>query len=442
MEAGEAMLRQLIGQIQELCGSPSLDRNQRCYMLNLEYNVLEDSLSDLVAERKPGAPKLLDSDKSPPAKKSRGEKVCENSIAASSSTEVMDEQIWKDFPEDLIEAVIARLPIATFFQFRSVCRKWNSLLTSPSFSEQCADVPRVNPWFFTNHRHVFTGAIYDPSLKKWHHPVFQFLPVRMATLPVASAGGLICLWDVNQLNFYVCNPLTLSFKGIPPCSDRGLAPAAVGMVLNGRTTSSGYKLIWLDCNGDHQVYDSLQNTWTCPGVVPPSIKHQLSLDLRSQTVSIGSTLYFMCANPDSVVSYDAVSGAWKRFVIPSPKHLTDRTLAECGGQLLLVGLLSNNAATCVYVWELQKMTLLWKEVDRMPNIWCLEFYGKHVTMTCLGNRGLLMLSLRSKRMNRLVTFDVSKRDWQRVPDCSFHHEKMRFWDSIGTAFFPCPTALP
>ncbi|PQQ07023.1 hypothetical protein Pyn_25975 [Prunus yedoensis var. nudiflora] len=23
------------------------------------------------------------------------------------------------------------------------------------------------------------------------------------------------------------------------------------------------------------------------------------------------------------------------------------------------------------------MTLLWKEVDRMPNIWCLEFYGKH-----------------------------------------------------------------
>ncbi|KAK9161234.1 hypothetical protein Syun_007575 [Stephania yunnanensis] len=29
------------------------------------------------------------------------------------------------------------------------------------------------------------------------------------------------------------------------------------------------------------------------------------------------------------------------------------------------------------------MTLLWKEVDRMPNIWCLEFYGKHVRMTCL-----------------------------------------------------------
>ncbi|KAJ0988800.1 hypothetical protein J5N97_007156 [Dioscorea zingiberensis] len=443
MAAGEAMLRQLIRQIKELYASPSLDRNQRCYMLNLECNVMEDSLSDLMVERQSGAPKLLDADKSPPAKKTRSEKGCEKLISASSSIEVMDEQIWKDFPEDLIEAVIARLPTATFFQFRSVCRKWNSLIISPRFSEQCSDVLRVNPWFFTNHKHVFTGAIYDPSLKKWYHPVFQFLPERMVTLPVASAGGLICLWDVKHLNLYVCNPLTLSFKKLPLGSNRRLAPAAVGMILNGRTASSGYKLMWLEFNGDHQIYDSLQNTWTCPGIVPPSIKHQLSLNLRSPSISIGSTLYFMSDNPDNVVSYDMVSGVWKQFLVPSPKHLTDHTLAECGGQLLLVGLLSKNAATCVCVWELQKMTLLWKEVDRMPNIWCLEFYGKDVTMSCLGNRGgLLMLSLRSRRMNRLVTFDVSKREWQRVPDCSFYHDSMRYWTAVGTSFFPCPIALP
>ncbi|GJN16893.1 hypothetical protein PR202_gb03919 [Eleusine coracana subsp. coracana] len=97
--------------------------------------------------------------------------------------------------------------------------------------------------------------------------------------------------------------------------------------------------------------------------------------------------YFMCTEPDGVLSYD--------------------------GRVMLVGLLCKNAATCVCIWELQKMTLLWKEVDRMPNIWCLEFYGKHMKMTCLGNSGLLMLSLKAKRMNRLVTYNLSKRSGKR-----------------------------
>ncbi|PPD74999.1 hypothetical protein GOBAR_DD28076 [Gossypium barbadense] len=84
---------------------------------------------------------------------------------------------------------------------------------------------------------------------------------------------------------------------------------------------------------------------------------------------------------------------------------------------MLVGLLTKNAATCACIWELQKMTLLWKEVDRMPNVWCLEFYGKHVRMTCSGNEGLLMLQMRSRQMNRLVTYNVMSREWLKVPGC-------------------------
>ncbi|KAL0335958.1 UNVERIFIED_CONTAM: F-box only protein 6 [Sesamum radiatum] len=111
------------------------------------------------------------------------------------------------------------------------------------------------------------------------------------------------------------------------------------------------------------------------------------------------------------------------------------------GRIMLVGLLTKNAATCVCIWELQKMTLLWKEVDRMPNIWCLEFYGKHVRMTCLGNKGLLMLSLRSRQMNRLVTYDLSSREWLRVPGCVLPRGRKRQWIACGTAFHPCLTAL-
>ncbi|CAL9765732.1 unnamed protein product [Musa acuminata subsp. burmannicoides] len=464
---GAAVLRQLVGQIQELCelyGSPSLDYPHlnprqmppsplllsaqflsklvliRWYMVELNNNSLEYDFCGLIMEDNSDQ-KMVEVNKSLPCKRSRREKNPAKALALI-STDFMDQQIWKDFPEDLFEAVIARLPIDSFFRFRTVCRKWNSLLTSHSFSQHFAEVPRLHPWFYTvTPENISSAAMYDPSSRKWHHFSIPFLPAKTIILPVASAGGLICFLDLGHKNFYVCNPLTNSFKELPPRSFRVWSRVAVGMILNGTTANDGYKIVWLGCNGDHEIYDSLQNSWTRNGAFPSSIKLPLSLNFRSQTVSIGNSLYFMHAEPDGILSYDVANGAWKQFIIPSPSHLTDYTLAEYGGQVLLVGLVTKNAVTCVYIWELQKMTLLWKEVDRMPNIWCLELYGKHVRMTCLGNRGLLMLSLRSRRMNRLVTYNMSNKEWQRVPECLLPHGRKRQSIACGTAFDPCPTAF-
>ncbi|ONK55247.1 uncharacterized protein A4U43_C04F14690 [Asparagus officinalis] len=385
---------------------------------------------------------VVEVNKPPPAKKSRREKNNGKLLTASSSTEAMEQLIWKELPEDLLESVIARLPVATFFRFRSVCKKWNSSLTSSSFSQYYSEIGQSHPWFYTvTHENINRGAMYDPSSRKWHHPSISFLPPKMIILPVASAGGLICFMDIGNRNFYACNPLTNSFKELPPRSMQVWSRVVVGMVLNGNSLRSGYKIVWLGCSGNHEIYDSVKNSWARPGSLPPGIKLPLCLNFRSQTVAIGSTLYFMRANPDGILSYDVATGMWKQFVIPSPVHLTDHTLAECSGKLMLLGLLSKNAATCICVWELQRMTLLWKEVDRMPNVWCLEFYGKHIRMTCLGNKGLLMLSLRSKRMNRLVTYDVKKREWQKVPDCTLPRGRRRQSIACGTTFHPCPAAF-
>ncbi|XP_057949598.1 F-box only protein 6 [Malania oleifera] len=467
-----AMLRQLIRQLQELLelyGSPPPPYNHqhlhlhhfqqrlnnhplphshlqqqpnRWCFLNLDDNSPEDGSRNLI--NSPGESegfKMLEPYKPPPLKKPRKERNRVKLLGTSASTEIMEQQIWKEFPEDLFEAVIARLPIATFFRFRSVCRKWNSLLNSDSFSQQCARVLQAQPWFYTiTHENVNTGAMYDPSLKKWHHPTVPSLPTKIIVLPVASAGGLVCFLDIGHRYFFVCNPLTRSFKELPTRSVRVWSRVAVGMTLNGNSTSGGYKILWVGCDGEYEVYDSAKNSWTRPGSMPSNVKLPLSLNFRSQTVSIGRTLYFMRSDPEGIVSYNMSTGVWKQFIIPSPLHLTDHTLAECEGRIMLVGLLTKNAATCVCIWELQKMTLLWKEVDRMPNIWCLEFYGKHVRMTCLGNKDLLMLSLRSRQMNRLVTYNASSREWLKVPGCVLPRGRKRQWIACGTAFHPCLTA--
>ncbi|KAI4343400.1 hypothetical protein L6164_010752 [Bauhinia variegata] len=459
---GLAMLKQLIGQLQELLDLydsssssssshssillPSHQQHFRqhprwCF-LDFDDKSVDECCGLVMAAGKSGSFRMLEPLKPPPTKKSRRDRSRGKSSEVPCTTEVMEQEIWKDFPADLFEAVIARLPIATFFRFRSVCRGWNSLLTSQSFSQHCAEVPQVNPWFYTiTHENLNSGAMYDPSSKKWHHPTVSTLATKSIVLPVASAGGLVCFLDIGHRNFYVCNPLTQSFKELPARSVKVWSRIAVGMTLNGNATGAGYKILWVGCDGEYEVYDSVKNSWTCPGNMPVSVKLPLSLNFKSQAVSIDTTLYFMRSDPEGIISYDMVTGVWKQYIIPAPVHLTDHTLAECDGRIMLVGLLTKNAATCVCIWELQKMTLLWKEVDRMPNIWCLDFYGKHVRMTCLGNKGLLMFSLRSRQMNRLVTYNIASREWLKVPGCAVPRGRKRQWIACGTSFYPCLTAM-
>ncbi|GMH01927.1 hypothetical protein Nepgr_003766 [Nepenthes gracilis] len=463
---GLAMLGQLIGHFQELCelygsnATPFLSSSSsthshynhrllsrpfpRWCLLNIDENPTNDNCPSVILRAgKPANFTMLEPHKPPPSKKPRKERHHVKLHGQTKFSELMEQQIWKEFPEDLLEAVIARLPIASFFRFRSVCRKWNSLLTSHSFSQHCSQVPQAQPWFYTiTHENVNTGAMYDPSMKKWRHSSLPSPPPKEILLPVASAGGFICFLDIGHCFFYVCNPLTQTWKDLPARSVKVWSRVAVGMILNGNSITSGYKILWVGRDGEYEVYDSLKNMWTRPGNMPPGIKLPLSLNFRSHAVAIEDTIYLLRSDPEGIVSYNLDAGVWNQLLIPTPAHSTDHTLAECGGRIMLVGLLTKNAATCVCIWELQKMTLLWKEVDRMPNIWCLEFYGKHVRMTCLGNKGLLMLSLRSRQMNRIVTYDVVKREWLKVPGCVLPRGKKRQWIACGTAFYPCLTAAP
>jgi len=67
---------------------------------------------------------------------------------------------------------------------------------------------------------------------------------------------------------------------------------------------------------------------------------------------------------------------------------------------MFVGLLRKNDATCVCICELLETSLLLKEVDQIS---CSEFYKKRVKLTCLVNKGLLMLHLKSDYIYHIFT---------------------------------------
>nr|XP_043606167.1 F-box only protein 6-like [Erigeron canadensis] len=447
------MFRHLINQVQDLVDlhgftppppppssyllqsqPPSQLHDDRWYFLNLENNISEGDCYDLIMKTRKS--KVLET---PSRRIQKERKRTDTDISGSN---LAMEEIWKNFPEDLYEAVIARLPIASFFRFRSVCQDWNSLLNSSSFILQCAQFLPQQPWFYTvTHENVISGAMYDPVSRKWHHPVVPKIPTKMIILPVASAGGLVCFLDIGHRSFYICNPLTNSFKVLPSRSAKVWSRVAVGMIMEQISDSGAYKIMWVSTNGEYEVYDSINNSWSLAGSLPDCIKLPLSLNFSLQIVAADGLMYFLRSDPDGIVSFDMNLNTWKQYLVPAPPDSRDHALAECGGRMVLVGLVTKNSATCVSIWELQKMTLLWKEVDRMPNVMCLEFYGKHIKLSCLGNRGLLMLSLESKMMNRLITYDILKKEWLKIPGCVPPHRRKQLWIACGTAFQPSLTAI-
>lgn len=369
------------------------------------------------------------------AKESRTTQKKQKQSENSGSNESLKEEIWKDFPEELYETVIARLPIATFFRFRSVCHNWNSLLKSKTFALECSQFIPPQPWFYLKtHENINSGAVYDPISKKWYHMDIPKMPTNMMILPAASAGGLLCFHEDGHRKLYVCNPLTNSFKELPARPGKIWPKVAVGMILDKNSNTGGYQIILVTSNGEYEVYDSTINRWTGVGNLPDCINLPLSNFFRSQIVAANRLMYILRSDPLGIVSFDMDSRVWKQYLVPPPPHSRDHTLVEFGGKIMMVGLVTKNAASCVSVWELQKMTLLWKEVDRMPNVMCLEFYGKHVKLFCSGNSGLIMLSFESEMMNRLVTYDVSKKEWLKVPDRVLKSPQSR--NDRGTAFQP------
>ncbi|XP_047309817.1 F-box only protein 6-like [Impatiens glandulifera] len=379
----------------------------------------------------------MESDETPTRKVSR------NKLTLCSSNE-MSPKIWGKFPEDLFEAVAARLPIVTVFRFLSVSRKWNTMLTSHTFRERYAKLSITQPWFYTiTENNVNTAAMYDPSSNKWHRSKIHSFQEKLVIFPIASVGGIVCFTNDNHTRLFVGNPLTQTLKELPFWSNMGWSGVTVGMWMNGKSLSEGYKILYFSCNGRYIIFDSIENAWYKSGAMPASMSLPLILNMRSQAIFVDSCLYFMSSIPDGMVSYNILSGIWNHILVPNPYTFNaDRFIVECGGRIMLVGSKVRDIKSCasICIWELEKTTLQWKEVDTMPSEWCMELYRKNTNMIGVGNEDLILMWFRFGKMNMLVTYDVSKKEWLQVSRSTLPRGMAHQRIGCGITFYPCITA--
>lgn len=288
----------------------------------------------------------------------------------------MDETIWQSLPEDVEDKVLAWLPVTSCARFKSVCKRWLSLMSSERFFQMHSCNAPPETWVLSfGGQSLYRGQVYDPVSTKTFTLEFPFLPEN--SVPVATSGGLVCFCcdstGENDVSFYVCNPITKAWKVIPsPCSRVSIVTLVADSEIGGVyklyvfCEASVVRWLWVGVL-DHSTkeYDSKLNKWKDVGDVhsgeqfkPGSVFSQGKVHLLSS---------------ENVEALDVDQGNWVET--DAPAYASCATLLQHRGRLLVVGdmvhhnvfhLPNIRSYVGIVVWELDPTSNSWSEVTRMP----------------------------------------------------------------------------
>lgn len=286
--------------------------------------------------------------------------------------------IWNSLPAELLERLLACLPIASLFKFRAVCRSWNATPFWPLFRNLRARMMLPETWLIMlpNKQSGTTWSSHDCDsclsflfnldLNKAVALPNTFLPLEPTSSGrvsyCATAGGLICYhyhmgfsakYEKNpDANFlWVGNPFTKEWKCLPPMNGtfplnfplRGLA----GMVVLGSTTNNNvhtpqpvhYKII-VRTQSRHrwgsgmmtEEYDSHANAWRVTTTCNVPLDHRME-----QVLHCSGSLYFLTSQVrDGIYMYQVAKQNWSRILPPKRYQFTSSHMVECCGHLVLV----------------------------------------------------------------------------------------------------------
>ncbi|XP_073387646.1 F-box only protein 6 isoform X2 [Physcomitrium patens] len=218
----------------------------------------------------------------------------------------MDESVWKSLPEDLMERVLAWLPIHSLFRMRCVCKQWNSILFSERFVARYTQVSPQKPWIimYTAGR---VSSAYDSSLKKWHDLAIPAMSPEKCVL--AASEGLLCYGNefFPWPNLFVCNPMTKFWQHLPPM--RFIKTIHVVGMVNDRASKS-YKILVAGLFFDEahngrlatEIFCSQTNAWAVGGKPWPIMAAAWKL-------GAGYAVWSMESSPAAV--FDLEDRTWK-----------------------------------------------------------------------------------------------------------------------------------
>uniref|UniRef100_A0A0E0LND9 F-box domain-containing protein n=1 Tax=Oryza punctata TaxID=4537 RepID=A0A0E0LND9_ORYPU len=331
--------------------------------------------------------------------------------------------------DDVLERVLARLPPASYFRLRGVCRRWSDAASSPTFLAACGRVNSRDPWFL-----MLSEGQEQEQERCRRRPAVAFDAGEGAwarcggvpghVMPVAASGGRVLYRAADTGALTVANPLTGVSRVLPAPPAAPGALHAVAMY-----GSSPYRVVLI--TGElpdlsMTVFDSSKNAWE--DAVALSRKPEASSPEREAEAGVGGgdeTVYFLSKSGDvmatnmqrsasrqysSVVTCgdggDAVayflshSGAVvacdlsRRVFTELPRILPvyfeySIDVVACGGRAYVVVLSELLGTASLRLWEFAGGA--WRQVAAMPPSMSHAFHGKKADVNCVGHGDRVMV---------------------------------------------------
>ncbi|KAG0620561.1 hypothetical protein M758_4G225700 [Ceratodon purpureus] len=343
----------------------------------------------------------------------------------------LDCQIWSNLQPELVARILAHLPLTALILTRLVSRRWDREVYSARVlgeNDLSHDTPRSWLFLFENggpgnpHKlHAF-----DPARNNWQ--TFTTIPhfatvQKIGGLSLCGAASGLMVYKISALKshfirFGVFNPITRSWKKLPPLLKRRQRPVVTMFMENSNSAGGSklgahthaarghYKLIvagGLEYDQQVQtteVYDSRTECWRTTCEKFNNQQSHVCEEMRTTTAFCDGVVYHMRFNQmlsfdphreyHTFMAYDTKTARWRPLRIPLPPDLVFTEypslkriwkgrayladvlppfLVECNNRLLLVGFREDRLASTIVgagIWELQLQKKAWKEVAAMP----------------------------------------------------------------------------
>ncbi|KAL6569812.1 hypothetical protein OROMI_014326 [Orobanche minor] len=247
-------------------------------------------------------------------------------------------------PSELHRDILLRLPAASLFRFRVVCKAWRRMIDDPSFVKS-----HTNNSQRSSHTLLIrttTGLLYSLSLDSLNYingqqtvyvnrvkNLVRLGVPRLPGFPVASCNGLILLshYEINKI-WVIWNPLTGDFHELPQL---GMEFCLMGSGLGYDFASDDYKVVRIDnvCISRKFSYRTLiyslkLNSWKMIDDCPCDFSRV------SQGLFLNGALYWnSCA---MIVALDLATEKYRQIPLPAEERMPfDLRLDAMDGCLVL-----------------------------------------------------------------------------------------------------------
>lgn len=368
-----------------------------------------------------------------------------------------------ELSQDLLERILSRLPPSSFLRLRSVCKKWSSASSSPTFQIACSQIPFRDPWFLMIDRDLNQSVIFDTSEGNWkrllNHAISnQTIPTKQ--IAVASADGLLCFRSSSG-DLAVCNPVTSARRDLAlPDLSRPLQAIAMSSVRKNNPSFSPYKLVLVSGelpNLCFRTFCSDLNMWGEEATLSQKTGDSSETDITGG----GDAVYFLSKSGD-VVATNMVRSPSKEFssvlavedgdeIVYFLNHsgrviacnLSRKIFSQlprllpfyseysidvvvCGGEMMVVALSEFLDTASLRVWRFCRAGRSWVQAAAMPPAMSHGLFGKKADINCEGRGDMIFICLSSAEFSGCVVVDVAANAWVELPEFVVNGEKKEF----------------